>query len=158
MSNNYNAYDDGQSNPALSARVVDRKPLIIVAIIGIVLMAFFALIIYLLGVNSVTTETVRDISLILLAVLMIVLGFIMVALISVLVYLTLKVIDLVQLLNTEVRPIFDKVNHAATTTSDTANTLQKRVSFVSDEAVKPVINAVSSVYAIKSIFTTLFKR
>lgn len=152
------AISNSQTSSGLSPSLVDRKPLRIIIISGIVILLFFGVIIYLLGINDVTTATIRDIAIILLVVLTILTSFISLVLVLLLAYLILKINDLIELLNTEVRPLIGNLNHTVGTTTETLQRVQKRVAFVSDEAVKPVVKVVSSVHAVKTIMTTLFKR
>lgn len=149
---------DKQPPKLLSPSLVDRKPLRIIIASAVIIVLFFAVIIYLLGLSGTTTATIRDIALILLAVMSILSTFVSLVLVVVLVYLVLKISDLIQVLNNEIRPLFEKANDTATLTKETAQTVQKRIAFVSDEAIKPVINVVSSVHAVKTIITTLFRR
>ncbi|MEM7030996.1 MAG: hypothetical protein AAF629_15630 [Chloroflexota bacterium] len=148
--------DEPQS--VLSPSLIDRKPLAIVIASAIIILLFFGVIIYLLGLNGATTATIRDIAIILLAAMTVLISFISLVLIVVLVYLILKINDLIQILNDQVRPLFENLNETVGVTKETAQSVQKRVSFVSDEAIKPVVNIVSSAHAVKTIFTTLFKR
>jgi len=157
MTNEYYV-PEKSSNPALSGRVADNKPLIIVIISAVVLLLFFALVIFLLGINEVTTATIRDIAVILLALSSLLINFVLLVLVIILVYLIMKVNDLVQLLNTEVKPVLERANETAMLARDTAQDVQTRVNFVGSEVVKPVISFISSLYAIRTIFKTLFSR
>lgn len=149
---------DKQPSGLLSPSLIDRKPLRIIIVSAVIVVLFFAVIIYLLGLSGTTTATIRDIALILLAVMSILTTFVSLVLVVVLVYLILKISDLIQVLNNEIRPLLEKANDTVTMTKETAQTVQKRVAFVSDEAIKPVISVVSSVHAVKTIFTTLFRK
>jgi len=80
------------------------------------------------------------------------------ALTLVIVYLALKINDLVQLLNQELLPLMQKANTTAEAASDTAKAVQSKVVVVSDEVVKPIINILGSVAAAKAITKALFKR
>lgn len=143
--------------PELSANVADKKPLIIVIVSAVVLLLFFALIIYLLGINEVTTATVRDISIILLAVVNMFLGFVLLVMAIVLVYLIMKINDLVQLINTEIRPVMEKANETADLAKETVAVVQNRTTFIGDQAVKPLVNLISGIGAIRAIIRLLFR-
>ncbi|RME43590.1 MAG: hypothetical protein D6796_12925 [Caldilineae bacterium] len=108
--------------------------------------------------NPPTAAVLRDIFLIVLALETMVIAFIAMLLVVALVYLVLKVNDLVQLLQREVQPLLEKANQTASIASDTARTVQSRVTVVSDEAVKPVLNTLSAISAAKAIVKTLFRR
>ena len=157
MTDGYSQLDE--PSPAASpGAILDKNPLWIVAIAVGVVVLFFLLIIYLLGLSAPTTATIRDISIILLAALLLLINLVLLVLVAVLVYLVMKINDLIYLLNTEVKPLFRKANETATTAKNTALVVQDRVTFIGNEAVKPVINVLSALYAIRQILRTLFRR
>lgn len=143
--------------PELSANVADKKPLIIVIVSAVVLLLFFALIIYLLGINEVTTATVRDISIILLGLVNMFLSFVLMVMAIVLVYLIMKINDLVQLINTEIRPVMEKANETADLAKETVAVVQNRTTFIGDQAVKPLVNLISGIGAIRAMIRLLFR-
>ena len=148
------------SRPELSSKPADNR-LISGLIIGFVVVVLILIgITYLLitYANPNVTGVLRDVSIILLAFINMFIGIILLALVSVLVYLVLKINDLVQLINRETEPLLKKANEAAATANDTVKTVQSKVVVVSDEAVKPVVNVLSSISATKAIIKTLFKR
>jgi len=146
------------SRPELTAKPVNKRPIIITVVVSLILIALFAGAGTLLFLNPDVTVVLRDMSIILLALVVLVIAFTGLLLVVTLVYLTLKVNDLVQLINGEIQPLLQKLNDTATTASDTAKTVQSRVVVVSDEAVKPVVGLLSGISAAKGVLKTLFKR
>jgi len=63
----------------------------------------------------------------------------------------LKINDLIQLLQREIKPLLVNVQ-------DTAMTVKGTTTFISDHAVQPVITTASTVSAVKAIFRSLFRR
>jgi predicted membrane protein len=142
----------------LSPKVANRKPLIIAAIaIMLVLVAFCGLGIFLFN-QPETTSVLRDIFIILLAVETLLIALIAMALVLALFYIILKISDLVYLINHEVKPLVQKADDALTMTKDTARIVQNRAAFIGDEAVKPVLNILSTIAAIKAVLRSLFGR
>ncbi len=158
MSQKPSAAKSRSSRPELTAKPVNKRPIIIAVIALLILIALFGGVGTLLFLNPDATTVLRDMSIILLTFVALVIAFIAMLLVVTLVYLTLKVNDLVQLINREVQPLLQKLNDTAATASDTAKTVQRRVVVVSDEAVKPVVGLLSSISAAKSVLKTLFKR
>lgn len=144
--------------PELSARPVDKRPIIAAVIVFIILIAVFIGLGVFLYMNPPTATILRDIFIIMLALETMVIAFIAMLLVIALVYLVLKINDLVQLVNRGVTPLLDKANSTALIASDTARTVQSRVTVVSDEAVKPVVALLSAISAVKAIVKTLFRR
>lgn len=146
------------SRPELSAPPTDKKPMVVAVIIMVVfLIAFIAFGVFLF-MNPATTSVLRDMFVILLALETILIAFIAMVLVLTLVYLVMKINDLVQLVNRETEPLLKKANNAADIAMDTARTVQSRVTVVSDEAVKPVVNTLSTISAAKAVVKTLFGR
>lgn len=137
--------------PELTPTPFDRRPLIYGIIVVVV---FFALVIGLgifLFNNPETAQRLRDIFIIYVGVAILVLIPMMMILIVVLIYLTLKVNDLTQLINREIRPMLYKLN-------ETTSTVRGTTTFLSDNAVKPVIATASALSAVKAVFVALFRR
>ncbi len=155
-----------QKYPELSAVPADKTPLIAAGVIlGIIALVTIGFTSYAIFTKSEyiaemlrDIATLRDLSIILVAGLLVVIAIILVVLIVVLTYIGLKLNDLLNLLNRQLQPLLDKANQTATSANQTVKTVQNRVSLVSDEAVKPVINALSYVSAVKAIAKTLFQR
>jgi maltodextrin utilization protein YvdJ len=60
------------------------------------------------------------------------------------IYVALKMYDLTQFIENELRPILARVD-------DTLSTVQSRTTFISDAAVKPVIDVMSYTSSVKAI-------
>lgn len=147
-----------KSRPELSAPPADKRPLIATIVIFVVLLILFIAAGVYLFMNPAITSVLRDMFIILLALETIVIALISMVLVVTLVYLVLKINDLVQLVSRETEPLLQKVNDTALIAKDTAKTVQSRVTVVSDEAVKPVVNALSAFSAAKAMIKTLFGR
>ena len=157
MTNEIPSLTDKPTRPELSGQIVDKRPLIITAITAVVLLLFFVLIIYLLSLNEATTANIRDISIILLAVINMFFGFVLIVLTIVLVYLAMKINDLVLLLNTEIRPVLSKASETAELTKETVGVIRSRTTFVGDAVVKPIINLLSAIGAVRAILRSFFR-
>jgi hypothetical protein len=144
--------------PELSPKIANRTPLIIAAVaVVVVIAAFCGLGIFLFN-QPATTAVLRDIFIILLAVETIVIALMVMALTLTVFYIVLKISDLVSLIQHEMKPLIDKADNALTITKDTARVVQNRAVFISDEAVKPVLNILSTIAAIKAVLRSLFRR
>ncbi len=149
---------DKTPRPELSPKPVDKRPLIAAVIILVIfIIGSIAFGVYLF-LHPPTAAVLRDISIILLSFAAAIMIFVGMALTLVIVYLALKINDLVQLLNQELLPLMQKANTTAEAASDTAKAVQSKVVVVSDEVVKPVMNLLGSVAAVKAITKALFKR
>jgi len=146
------------SRPELSPKPVDKRPIIATIVVLIILLIVFIGLGVFLFLHPPTAAVLRDIFIIVLALETLVVTFIAMLLVVALVYLVLKINDLVQLINRGVTPLLDKANNTATIANETAKTVQSRVTVVSDEVVKPVINVLSTISAAKAIVKTLFKQ
>jgi hypothetical protein len=112
--------------------------LAVVLVIGIVLFAVF------MFRNPAAAATLRDIFLVVLGVQSVIIGLLLIALLVAIVYLVLKLYDLVHFFQTELHPIMQQAD-------DTVRTVRSRAVFISDSAVKPVIEVMACVAAVKSI-------
>ena len=150
--------ENNTGRPELSPKVANRTPLIIAAVaLVIVIAAFCGLGIFLFRRPEIAA-VLSHIFIILLAIETIVIALIAMALVLALFYIILKISDLVSLINFEVKPLVRKADDALTITKDTARVVQNRATFISDEAVKPVLNIVSTYAAIKAVLKSLFGR
>lgn len=118
------------STVGLSAGVVILLLLIIGAVYGMV-------------THPVATTVIRDIAIIVLALITLVTGILLAVLIF-------QVQSLIALLREEIYPILRSVN-------DTASTVRGTTTFVSDTVVTPVIKAASYVSGVRQTVKTLFK-
>jgi len=71
-------------------------------------------------------------------------GLLLLAILTAIVYVVLKLHDLIHLLQTELHPIMQQAD-------DTVRTVRSRAIFISDSAVKPIIEVMACVAAVKSI-------
>lgn len=144
--------------PKFSAKPTSKGPIITAVVVLVVIIALFVGITIFLFANPETTAVLRDISLILLALGTLIIALLGMVLVVALVYLTLKLNDLIEFLQFRIAPLLEKANDTAALANDTVRTVHSRVTVVSDEAVKPVVNVLSTVSAAKAVVKTLFIR
>ena len=142
-------YPPENKYPELSAEPKDRTLIIVVVIVVILALLGFAGLTYLLYSYPVVTQILRDIVFIYLGFAVVLIMMILVVLTAVLLYLALKVNDLVQLLNREIKPILINLQ-------STIAELRGTTSFISDKAVQPVIETVSIVTATQKVLKSIF--
>ena len=130
-----------QESPRLSA---SRKPAIIGALVALVILVAFIVIAVLLFNNPPAAAVLRDIFIILLGVQSVIIGLLLIVAVVALIYVALKVYDLVQFVENELRPMLHRAD-------DAVRTVHSRTVFISDAAVKPVIEVMSYASAVKSI-------
>jgi hypothetical protein len=143
--------DDHNSRPELSAAPVDKKPIIIGLIVALIIILALVGLGWLLFSNPAQTSVLRDIVIIFMGLGVVLIILLLITLIVITAYLVIKVNDLVQLLDREIRPVLARMQKTLTTVSGTAT-------FLSDQAVHPVINAASTVAAVQTIVRSLFRR
>ena len=130
-------------------RAASAWPAIIAVVVVLLILAvLIAIGIYLFN-NPPTAAVVRDIFIILLGIQSMIISLLIVALLVVVVYVALKMYDLTQFVQNELRPILGRAD-------DMVRTVHSRTVFISDTAVKPVIEVMSVTSAVKSIFRSLF--
>jgi hypothetical protein len=137
--------------PELSAEPFDKRPLWIglgVTITFIVLAVGMGIWLFY---HPVAAAILRDIFLIYIGLGIFVLIPLLILLTVVLIYLVLKLNDLTQLLTREVTPMLTSVQNSL-------NTVNGTTSFISENAVKPVISTASSYAAARAMFKALFRR
>jgi len=137
--------------PELSSKPVDKRPILFGILGAVIVIIFFGGLGYWLYINPEATATLRDIFIIFLGLGAFFVILLLIALVVMTVYLVLKVNDLIQLLNREIKPILLKIQ-------ETLGTAQGTVTFLSDHAVQPVISTASTVAAIRAITRSLFRR
>ncbi len=140
-----------QRYPELSPEPIDKRPLIFGIIFAVVIVLIFVGIGVWLFLNPVATAILRDIFIIYLGLGAFVIILLLIALVVITAYLVIKVNDLVQLLNREIKPVLVKLQN-------TAGSVQGTTTFISDHAVQPIIATVSTFAAIRAIFRALFQR
>jgi hypothetical protein len=159
---NITPYDyDGisSSRPELSMKPVDKRPAIIGIVVALVILVGFGLLGWLLFVNPASAAVLRDIFIIFMGLGIFFIILLLIALIVATAYLVLKVNDLVQLVNREVVQLLNQeIRPALTRVQSTLTTVKGTTTFLSDQAVKPVITTAGYVAAVKAIFRSLFRR
>ena len=113
-----------------------RTPAIVAAIVAFVLLLVLVIFGVLLFNHPVAAAKLRDIFIILLGIQSIFLGLLMIVAVVAIIYVALKMYDLTQFIETELRPILRRMD-------DTVRTVNSRTTFISDAAVKPVIDVMS---------------
>lgn len=113
-------------------------------VLAVVILAILVGIVYGLATHPALTTTVRDISIILLALVTLVIGLFLVVLI-------VQLQSLISLLRNEIKPILDSANQ-------TVNTVRGTTTLVSDTVVTPVVTVASYVAAARQMIRTLTGR
>lgn len=135
------AAPDGQApQPTPSGKRDIGKTVAIVSVIGAFVIVVAA-VLYGLVTHPPLTSVLRDISIIVLALVTVVTGVFLAILI-------MQLQSLIVLLRDEIYPILNSVN-------DTANTVRGTTTFVSDAVVTPVISAASYLSAIRQTLKLL---
>jgi hypothetical protein len=149
--NTYQQPDTSNTRPELSPKPVDKRPFIYGALAILVIIIIFGGIGTGLFLYPEHTATLRDISIIFMSLGVFVIILLLIALIVIIAYLVIKINDLVQLLDREIKPMLANIQNAT-------GTVRGTTTFLSDHAVQPVITTVSSIAAVKAIFRSLFRR
>jgi hypothetical protein len=147
----YSYVETEDRRPELSAKPADKRPMIIGGIVALVIIILFGLIGWWLFVNPEATAVLRDIFIIFLGLGAFLVILLLIALVVMTAYLVIKVNDLIQLLDREIKPMLAKLHETVVTVRGTAT-------FLSDQAVKPVINTATTISAAQAIFRALFRR
>ena len=119
----------------------NRQRIIGAAIIGTIVVAIMALSIYGMVTHPVVTSVVRDISIIVLALVTLTIGIFLIVLIF-------QLQSLIALLRDEIKPILESAN-------ETANTVRGTTTFVSDAVVSPMIQVASLASGVAQTLRTL---
>lgn len=125
-----------------------RKPAIIAAVVAFVILAALIVAGVLLFRNPPVAAVLRDIFIILLGIQSVIIGLLMIAMLVAIIYVALKLYDLTQFVENELRPMLGRAD-------DAIRTVHSRTVFISDTAVKPVIEVMSYASAAKSIIRAL---
>jgi len=158
MTNDFSQPDSG-SAPYLPApdpasgthteRSASVLPAIIAVLVVVLIVAALVVVGNYLFNRPPTAAVLRDIFIILLGIQSIIISLLMVALLVVGIYVALKMYDLTEFVQNELRPILGRAD-------DMVRTVHSRTVFISDTAVKPVIEVMSLTSAVKAIFRSLF--
>ncbi len=135
---------EGDSTGISAGLSASRRPAIIAGIVAFVVLAALIAIGVFLFFNPPVAAVLRDIFIILLGIQTMIIGLLMVVAVVAIIYVALKMYDLTQFVENELRPILHRAD-------DIVRTVHSRTVFVSDAAVKPVINVMSYTSAVKSI-------
>ena len=143
--------DSPNPRPELSTKPADKRPLIIGIVVAVVIILIFGGFGVYLFLNPAHAAVLRDIFIIYLGLGAFFVILLLIALVVITAYLVLKINDLIQLLDREIRPVLNKLQ-------DSAVTMQGTATFLSDHAVKPIINTASTISAAQTVVRTLFRR
>jgi hypothetical protein len=121
-----------------------RTPAIIAAAVALVILAALVAVGVFLFNHPPVAAVLRDIFIILLGIQSIIIGLLMVVAVVAIIYVALKMYDLTQFVQNELRPVLQRAD-------DAVRTVHSRTVFLSDAAVKPVIEVMSYASALKGI-------
>jgi hypothetical protein len=121
-----------------------RTPAIIAAVVALVILTILIAVGVFLFNNPPVAAVLRDIFIILLGIQSIIIGLLMIVAVVAIIYVALKMYDLTQFVQNELRPMLQRAD-------DAVRTLHSRSVFISDAAVKPVIEVMSYASAVKGI-------
>jgi hypothetical protein len=124
-----------------SEKSTDTRKIIGIALIAVVVLAIVGLTIYGMVTHPILTSVLRDISIIVLALVTLIIGLFLIVLIF-------QLQSLIVLLRDEIRPILDSAN-------ETANTVRGTTTFVSDAVVTPLIHVASLASGVVQTLRTL---
>lgn len=115
----------------------EKKPVLAIVIGALILVGLIVGLFFLARAEGQVVTQVRDIFIILMALMMVVIGVALVVLI-------IQLANLTNLLQHEIKPILNS-------TTDTVNTLKGTVRFLSDNVTEPVIKLNESLASIKKL-------
>ena len=116
----------------------NRQTMITVSVAAFIFVALIVLAIYGLSINPNTTQNIRDIFIIFMALESLVIG-------AALVVLIVQIASLINLLNNEIKPILDATN-------ETIATLRGTTQFLSENLVEPVVKLNSYLAGLQKMF------
>jgi hypothetical protein len=119
----------------------DTRRIIGIALISVILLAIIGLTIWGMVTHPILTSVLRDISIIVLALVTLIIGLFLIILIF-------QLQSLIVLLRDEIKPILDSAN-------ETANTVRGTTTFVSDAVVTPLIQVASLASGVAQTLRTL---
>ncbi len=129
------SYEEGSAE--MSAGLgASRMPAIIAAVAALVILLVLVILGVLLYNHPVAAARLRDIFIILLGIQSIVIGLLLIVAVVAIIYVALKMYDLTQFIQNELRPMLRRAD-------DAMRTVHSRTVFLSDSAVKPVIEVMS---------------
>lgn len=135
---------EGRSAEMSAGLGASRLPAIVAAIVAFVLLLVLIVLGILLFNNPPVAAVLRDIFIILLGIQSMCIGLLLIVVVVAIIYVALKMYDLTQFVENELRPILRRAD-------DTMRTVHSRTVFLSDTAVKPVIEVMSWGATVKGI-------
>lgn len=129
-------------------RQADRKATIAGIVVALAVVAVIAVSTYLLLLSPARTANIRDIVIIMTALIAILMSIAIGTLLVILIY---RLQELIHFLRGELVPLMKTAQQSVTAVQETANTVRGTTTFVSDKAVKPVIKAASFVSGIQQM-------
>ena len=135
---------DFESEEISAGLGASRMPAIVAAIVAFALLLVLVIFGVLLYNHPVATAKLRDIFIILLGIQSIFLGLLMIVAVVAIIYVALKMYDLTHFIQTELRPMLRRMD-------DTMRTVNSRTTFISDAAVKPIIDVMSWGSSVRTI-------
>lgn len=115
----------------------EKKPILAIVIVALLVIGLIVGLFFLARAEGPVVSQVRDIFIILMALMMVVIGVAMVVLI-------IQLANLTNLLQHEIKPILHS-------TTDTVNTLKGTIRFLSDNVSEPVIKLNESLASVKKL-------
>jgi hypothetical protein len=137
------SYDE--SAEELSAGLgASRLPAIIAGVAAFIVLLVLVILGVLLYNHPVAAARLRDIFIILLGIQSIFIGLLLIVAVVAIIYVALKMYDLTQFIQNELGPVLQRAD-------DTMRTINSRTTFLSDSAVKPVIEVMSWASSVRAI-------
>lgn len=122
---------------ALPEVASEKKPILAIVIVALLVIGLIVGLFFLARAEGPVVSQVRDIFIILMALMMVVIGVALVVLI-------IQLANLTNLLQHEIKPILHS-------TTDTVNTLKGTIRFLSDNVSEPVIKLNESLASVKKL-------
>lgn len=132
---------DMPENGPESQERTDTRKIIGIVLIAVVVLAIVGATIFGMVTHPILTSILRDISIIVLALVTLIIGLFLIVLIF-------QLQSLIVLLRDEIKPILDSAN-------ETANTVRGTTTFLSDAVVTPLIRVASVASGVGQTFKTL---
>jgi hypothetical protein len=146
------AYDAaGRRASETSAQPFDKRPMAYGAIVAIIIILIFGGIGVYLFLHPEVAAVVRDIFIIFLGLGAFIIILLLIVLVVITAYLVLKINDLIHLLDREIKPMLADLQR-------TLGTVRGTATFLSEQAVKPVISTAATVAAVRATVSALFRR
>ena len=120
---------------------------IIASVVALVILGILIALGVLLFNRPEAAARLRDIFIIWLGIQTMIIGLLMIVMLVAIIYVALKLYDLTQFVENELRPMLRRAD-------DAIRTVHSRTVFISDTAVKPVIEVMSYASAVKSIISS----